>query len=93
MNWFFNLFRCKVCAEKNERIAEYKAQIEYLKNLTIPNNNPALPPLLTLEADNVMSGSQAITDVSKDQLDEFEKYLKEKQDEVSEANSLLAGTY
>lgn len=93
MQWFLNLFRCKVCQEKNERLADYKAQIDYLRLLTIPDNNPSRPPLLTLEADNVISGSQAVVEVSKDQQQEFEKYLQEKQDEVSEANSLLAGTY
>ncbi len=47
------MFKCKICIEKEQRIAELKDQIEYFKRLLNP---PARIQKFELEADEIMNG-------------------------------------
>ena len=76
-------FRCKVCAEKDLRISDLKSQIADLKAQLYPSNHPAEMPSLIIEADAALS-SEEPTKTSRDEAI---------QDEISERDRLLAGTY
>lgn len=85
--------KCRVCAEKDKqigdkdsRIADLKAQIEDLRSLVLPKNTPGVIPLVSLEADAIMSGKDEaieIPDAQRAELDEIQ----------SEATRILSGTY
>lgn len=92
-NMFFSRKPCAVCAEKDKRIEELREQVAYLKTLTIPENNPALLPLVTREADAVISSSQEIINVPVEQKEEYEKYMREREDAMSERDRILSGQY
>lgn len=75
------MFRCRVCQEKDARIADLKTQIAYLSRLATPDNSGI--PLVHLEADAILSGSQEIIEVDQSKVDET----------ISERDRLLSGTY
>lgn len=78
------MFSCKVCAEKEIRIKELKEQIEYLKSLTIPDNNSFNPTPVEQEYDQVISGATDKVEYDEDpELDKIE----------SEQTRILIGTY
>ena len=75
---------CKVCLEKDARIADLKTYIKSLEKLVLfPNSSKTEIPEVHVEADRVMSASDLISDEQRRQILESE----------NEANSLLTGTY
>lgn len=41
------MFKCKVCAAKDDLIAHLKSEVAYLRELAIPQNDPySLPPFV-----------------------------------------------
>jgi hypothetical protein len=79
-------FKCRVCAEKDLRIADLQAQVETLKALATPPTSASRIPLLTLEADAVMNGAHEPIKVENSEKNEFQRI-------ESEAYRLLSGTW
>lgn len=41
------MFKCKVCAAKDELVTQLKSEVAYLRELAIPQNDPyTIPPFL-----------------------------------------------
>lgn len=87
--------KCKVCLEKDRRIADLHEQILHLRSLAIPQSNPYNEPLVNREADATLSASTEILTVPASQNKEVEEYKKaqEEDDIISERDRLLSGTY
>jgi len=80
------MFECKVCAEKDLRIADLKAHIEALS----PTRNDYKIPLVSIEADQCLSGSNEIIEISNE---EVEQMSPADQAILSERDRLLSGNY
>jgi hypothetical protein len=66
-----SLVACKVCEEKDRRIADLQKQITTLSALVTPPTSASRIPLLHLEADAVLSGNQesiVIDEIEQDRL-------------------------
>lgn len=85
------IFRCKVCAEKDNRIRDLKDQVAHLRGLVFPNNSPESTPDLILEADGVLSGQQHVFTIPETVADAAE--LRRVEEEESERDRVLAGNY
>ena len=74
------MFKCKVCAEKDKRIADLQHMISLLQ----PHNGQSIP-LVQLEADQILNGNDQVIELAKspEKIDEAE----------SELNRILSGTY
>jgi hypothetical protein len=79
-------FKCRVCAEKDLRIADLQAQVETLKAFATPPTSASRIPLLTLEADAVMNGDHEAIRVEDTEKKEFERI-------ENEAYRILSGTW
>lgn len=81
------MFACKVCREKDARIADLHAEIKMLRSLVSPPTSSSRIPLVQIEADAIMSGRQEQIEVSNaDQMKHWENV-------ESEAHRILSGTY
>lgn len=79
---------CKCCAEKDSRIASLRSEIEFLRTLVRrPEHHNASLPVVTLEADAVLSAQDEQTFV------EVAPESEEARDIELERDRLLAGTY
>lgn len=87
-----SLFSCKVCKEKDARIALLESFVSELKTQLKPIKTHLIP-LVHQEADGVMSGREAVLEILDEQSDEFQKLVEEKNTEISERDRLLSGTY
>lgn len=77
---------CKVCKEKDLRIAELQAQVELLRSLVAPPASASRIPILQVESDAILSGRDEAIDPTPDQQRELARI-------ESEANRILSGTY
>lgn len=80
------MFECKTCIEKEKRIVELKEQIDYLRSLVFPNNDPYKVTFAEREADAVLSAEMPTREETKDELDKAYHELKEH-------DKLIAGDY
>ena len=78
------MFACKVCKAQQAHIESLQAEVKMLRGLISPQSSTI--PLVQVEADAVLSGSQEPIQPSKDQIEEYERIQ-------SEAARLLTGTY
>ncbi len=76
--------KCKVCAEKDRRIHDLKAQGEMLYRMANPSAITGNLPVVSVEANTVMDGSH---DASASEA------AKEQEEIAAEANRLLSGNY
>jgi hypothetical protein len=77
------MFKCRVCAEKDKRIASLEEQVTFLRGFLRPKQEVKFDPLpvVELEADSVLAGHD-------EQID------PKRQAEIdAEAAAILAGTY
>lgn len=81
------MFKCKVCAEKDRRIQDLKSQIETLKQLVVPANDPNQVPIVHLEADGILSAQQHTVQVEED----FPE--TQNTEELAERDRLLSANY
>lgn len=79
------LFSCKVCQEKDKRIAELKDQIAHLRLLVYPVNDALVP----VEDDVVVAEATQDPEVQQFQ----EQQLAELEEVMSERDRLLSGQY
>lgn len=86
------IFKCRVCAEKDARIAELKEQITYFKNLLNP------PPRVShyeLETDRIMNGAGQETEQVVAVDEEAERLENERiqreQDMIFSGNTMETG--
>lgn len=83
------LFNCKVCQERNLRIADLQKQVEFLKRLT----QPSIPiPTIDTELDYAMDGA------SRESIQSYETPVseeeREKQEKIDqERDRILSGNY
>jgi len=84
------LFRCRVCAEKDQRISDLKEQVAFLKSQLVVSNDPEHAPIGQYEADGILSAQQHVIEVPTP-----EQFSEDRQAEAerSERERLLAGTY
>jgi hypothetical protein len=82
------MFKCKVCAEKDQRIADLKAHITQLSQLVTPSNSSDEIPIRSLEADAILSGQQHVIHV-----DEAEVPKDETDAVIAERDRILSATY
>ena len=80
------MFKCKVCTEKDLRIADLKEHIRALS----PHNKASEIPLLHIEADKIMSGSDEVMEVTSE---EVRGMSEEDLRILSERDRLLSGNY
>jgi len=80
------MFKCKVCQEKNARIAELKDEIEYLRSLVFPNNDPYKITFNEREADALLTADVPVREESEDE-------LKQAANELAERDKILTGNY
>lgn len=78
-------FKCKVCNEKDQRIAELKERIAFLEYYIQPTKADPLP--YAIEAQKILEGSMApvidLSKPSKDKLDEMRKIKMEEEKMLS----------
>lgn len=93
-----SLFKCKVCTEKEKRIKELLEQVEYLRSLALPTNDPLKQSIIIKEADSILGGDGSElksyspnSDADKERIDDLEK--TELQRIVEERDKILTGTY
>jgi hypothetical protein len=85
-----SLFSCRVCAEKDKRIADLKEQIVDLKALCSPDNSSLNDEAMTnLEADALMSAHQQIIEIPSFE----EQAARAAEQEIRERDRLLNNTY
>ena len=77
---------CKICIEKEKRIAELKEEVEFLRAMLLPNSNGKI---VNLEANNILSGSQAMIDIPEYGNDK----IREQEEINREAERIMNGTY
>jgi hypothetical protein len=82
------MFKCKVCASKDERIADLKAQIALLTRLVVPSNDPEATPILNLEADAILTGHQHMISATDEEMPKDETDAV-----IAERDRLLSGAY
>lgn len=82
------MFKCKVCAEKDQRISDLKAQITHLQQLVTPTNSPDKIPALSLESDAILSGQQHVI-----RIDEAEVPKDEADAVIAERDRILSANY
>lgn len=87
--------KCKVCSEKDKRIADLQEQILHLRELCVPQSNPYNEPLVSREADATLSASTEMLTVPASQEKEVQEYKKAQEEDeiISERDRLLSGTY
>lgn len=78
-------FRCRVCEEKNKRLADLQSQLDTLRELLLPRGTEELPRI-ALEADAVLTPSNDSPILSDDEYQSMEQVQ-------SEATRLFAGNY
>lgn len=78
--------RCKICTEKDLRIATLEAQVHLLTTLVAPPASASRIPILQVESDAILSGRDEAIDPTPDQQRELERI-------ESEANRIFSGTY
>lgn len=81
------LFKCRVCEEKDKRIADLNNQIRFLRDQLVIDNSAENTPLPLLEADGILSAQQHVLDVPA--FAENRQYEEER----SERDRILSGTY
>lgn len=81
------LFKCKICAEREIRIADLNKQIEFYKRLLIPN--PHLP-MINTEADKLLEGGG--NDIINMSII-TEEQAQQARDIEAESIRILTGTY
>ncbi len=82
------MFNCKCCPEKENRIADLKEQISYLRNVLHPKDvRPAYVAPRDLEEDVLMSGGgqEEVSQTPQENLDTPEV--------LAEREAMLSGTY
>lgn len=79
------IFKCRVCSEKDARIADLKAEIATLRELVLPRDPFKISPI-ALEADAVLTPSNDSPIISDEEIQEAEEIQ-------SEATRLFAGNY
>lgn len=77
---------CKICKEKDARIYDLKSQLETLRKLVFTPTSASSIPVLSLEADRILSGSDESTSLTKAQIEEMNEI-------ESERSRLLSGTF
>lgn len=78
--------KCKVCAEKDNRISDLKKEIEFLKRLSSPS--PTIP-LLDIEASKILEGaSEPVSNIEEEVRD-----LSSEESIEQEASNILMGNY
>jgi hypothetical protein len=82
------MFKCKVCAEKDQRIADLKAHITQLSSLVTPNNAPDEVPMRALEADAILSGQQHVIEIDDQEVPEDNTDLV-----ITERDRILSANY
>jgi len=80
------MFKCKACAAKDAHLASLQAEVELLRRLAIPHNDPKAIPVFSLEADSVLEGKQDMIVMDAHQAAEFERAMGER-------DRLLSGNY
>lgn len=83
------MFKCKVCVEKDKRIADLHAQVAFLQKWV---DTPQTTSLIQHEADAILSGVSHSIDVS----DNFESPSNaplSREEIAREAEALLTGAY
>lgn len=79
-------FKCKVCAEKDQRIAELKKHIAFLEYYIQPTRSDPLP--YAMEAQKILDGGMSpIIDINLPSND----YIKELQRIKKEEGQMLSG--
>lgn len=81
-----SLFKCRDCALRDQHIYDLRERIADLKAITIPPAKAGAIPVLSLESDAILSGSDEIIAI-KDELSDEEQAV------IDEASRILAGTY
>lgn len=76
----------KLISQYEARISDLQAEVRYLRSLVSPPTSASRIPVLSLEADAVISGHDEAIDPTADQQQEWD-------DIQSEANRILSGTY
>lgn len=91
------MFKCKVCAEKDKRVAALEAEIVFLRTLVRPpvpvNARGTMPE--QLEADAIMSGAdeQIIIDEKSRFFHPLPKMTLEEENAALERDLILSGNY
>jgi len=80
------MFSCKTCPQKDERIADLKDQISFLRSQVQPSGDQMT--LGQLEADAILSGQQHIIEIRDDG-----SLVQSADDENSERDRILSGNY
>ena len=81
--------KCKVCAEKDQRIADLKSFIETLT----PHDTGSVIPLVTMEANKILSGDQDISSLTDENALDLIDVERERAAVQSERDRLLSGNY
>lgn len=82
------IFKCKVCAEKDQRILDLKNEVDFLRGQIRVDNNPENIPLVHMEADGVMSGQQHVITIP-----DVDTRSQTADEERAERDRLLSATY
>ena len=84
------MFKCKVCSEKDSRIADLKEQISLLSKMAYPSSNPSVLPSVVVESDRVLSGTQEALSADRKLTKEELSSLQEVEEE---AQRILTGNF
>lgn len=82
------MWKCKVCAEKDKRIADLNREMEFFKRMLRPSNNA---PIVDLEANKILDGAGEEQLSFKTELTEEE--IQSREDTEREATAILTGNY
>jgi hypothetical protein len=85
------LFKCKVCAEKDRRIADLQEQIKFLRSYQTPSH-PTQVEARDLEADSLLSGKNDVIEITGHNI-AAETESENVDDVISERDRILTGTY
>lgn len=82
------MFSCKACPCKDAHIKSLQDEVANLRRLVIPSESAGnVLPVIHLEADAILSGSQEVMQISDKEL------KKQAEDANSEVSAILSGSY
>lgn len=83
--------KCRGCEANKAHIISLQSEIEHLRTLALPNNDPFKIPLVIREADAAISGRPDLIEYGPEQKDEAQEMSED--EIIAERDRVLSGTY